>query len=307
MQHTLAILHSEEEYAYSLMNFMNQHREFAFRVIAFTQKQLLFDYLKEHKVQVLLFDESILEEELNSLKITCCFGLTDTPNIDGLCGKKAIFMYQQARKIMSQATEYYALEGNAIPSIKAAVQTKLKVFCSVFGGWKPTMYTIDQAKQLSKENRILFLSFHPFMKANLFETSEEFLLSEAIYTFKMNESNNRCKLNQMIKEYHGIQYLMGVEHFSDLSELNSEEAIGFIDELAKTGEYDLILIDLPMPCFNVTGILSHCEEIYELIESNSYCERMSKEFYRQLELKEGQGILNRFIKVQVDAYPSNLY
>ena len=103
-----------------------------------------------------------------------------------------------------------------------------------------------------------------------------------------------------------MYYLMGVEHFSDLNELSSEEAIAFIDELAKTGDYDVILIDLPLPCFNITGILSRCEEIYEIVESNSYCERMRKELYRQLELKEGQGILSRFIEVPVGAFSTSL-
>ena len=301
MQHTLVIFHSEEEYAYSLMNYMNQHREFAFRVIAFTQKQLLCDYMKQHKVQILLFDESILEDELSLLKIPCCLALTDNPTLLQLYGRKVIFMYQPARKIMSQVTEYYASEGNHLPNMKTAVKTKLEAICGVSIGWRQSWYALNYASELAKEKRVLFVSFHPNMEVPFFQDNKEYFLSEAIYTFKMNDANVGYKLSQIVKEHNGFHYLTGVEHFSDLNELNIEEATSFIDELAQKGGYDVILIDLPMPCFNITGLLLHCENVYELVEGHSFAEQMRKEFYRQMELKEGQGVLSSFIEVPMES------
>lgn len=296
MQHTLAILHSEEEYAYSLMDYMNQHKNFAFKVVAFTEKDLFLEYAKKHKIQVLLFDDSIHPKELNSFLNLSCYYLTDIPGLEELEGKKAIFMYQSAEQIISQVNQNYVLEGNFLPNVAGIAKTKVFAICGTDDLATQLAYGFQLAHDLARTKKLLYLSFQPFLNGTLFERTA-YDLSEAIYEFKKEINNFGSKITQWIKQYDGLDYLIGVEHYSDLNELTSEEAVKLLEEIVRMGIYDIIFVDLPLTCGGATAILSQCEIIYELFHNNELSLKMKEEFHRQLELKEGTAILSHMVEV----------
>ncbi len=297
MQHTLVILHSEEEYAYSLMNYMNQHKDFAFKVIAFTKKELFFEYEKKHKIQVLLFDDNVLESELAQLQSLSSFYLSDTLGLEEYEGKKAIFMYQSANLIINQINQYYAIDGNRLPNMNGIVKTKLYAVCGVGELSAQLAFGLRLAKEISKESKVLFLSFQPFLNGSLYQLSNSFNLSEAIYSLKMETENFSSMINQWINHIDKIDCLLGVEHYSDLNELTGDDAIKLLNEIVKCGIYNVIILDLPLLCCGATTLLLQCDVIYELGCQDELGKQMSKEFHRQLELKEGATILSHIIEV----------
>lgn len=297
MQHTLVILHSEEEYAYSLMNYMNQHKDFAFKVVAFTRKELCLEYAKKHKIHVLLFDDNVLESELTQLQSLSSYYLSDTLGLEEYQGKRAIFMYQSAELIINQIIQYYTLDGNRLPNLNGIAKTKLYAVCGMGGLSVQLAYGLHLAKDISKESKVLFLSFQPFVSGSLYEANNSFSLSEVIYSLKMETENFSLKINQWINHLEKIDCLLGVEHYSDLNELTGDDAIKLLNEIVNCGVYNAIVLDLPLLCCGATTLLSQCEVIYELSCQDELGKKMSKEFHRQLELKEGSTILSHIIDV----------
>ncbi|MDD5935932.1 MAG: hypothetical protein PUC65_10315 [Clostridiales bacterium] len=300
MQHTLVILHSEEEYAYSLMDYMNQHKSFAFKVVAFTEKELFFDYAKKHKIHVLLFDDSIHPKELDKFLGLSSYYLTDVLGMEEYEGKKAIFMYQSAETIISKINQYYVFEGNILPNVTGITKTKVFAICGIENQSKQLIYGLHMAQELSKSKKLLYLSFQPFLNGTFFENSM-YDLSEAIYELKKEINNFSSKVVQWIKQYEGVDYLAGVEHYSDICDLTGDEAVKLLEEIIRMGTYDVILVDLPLTCGGATSILSQGEIIYELFSYDEVSQKMREEFHRQLELKEGTAILSHLVEVDNDS------
>lgn len=293
MQHTLAILHMDEEYAYSLMDFMNRHKEFGFKVFAFTNKELYFEFEKKQKVQVLLFDDSLASEEISSVRAVSSYYLTDMPCTKEFLGCKAIFMYQSARQIMQQVSELYTVDGNLIYHGKQVEQYHIIGICSASYNQAQCDLGVYVASDYAKQGRTLFLSFQPFLSKAILDQGQGFELSEAIYLIKKGEANPVAKLNYLITSQASFDYLVGVEHYSDIIEMTLDEVTRLIEAIIQMGIYQYIILDLPMPGGAISLLLSQCEKIYEPAIKDKLSEQLRNEFYRQIVLREGEQILER--------------
>lgn len=297
MQHTLAILHMDEEYAYSLMDFMNQQKEFGFKVYAFTNKELFFEFQKKQKLQVLLFDESLAIEELNKVNTVSMYYLSDSPNVKSFEGHKAVFMYQSVNEMIKQISELFISEGNQLLFGKQVDQTHVIGICS----WSYDRLQYDLilsiANKFTEQGKTLFLSLHPFLCKEILDLRQGYELSEAFYLIKKEETNLAVKLKNLISSTATFDLLMGLEHYSDISDMTTDEIIRFFEALIQLGTYQYIVLDLPMSGGTTNILLSQCEKIIEPKANDSILCQMMKEFHRQLMLKEGEDILERIEEV----------
>ncbi len=291
MLHTLAILHMDEGYVYSLMDFMNRSKEFGFKVFAFTRKELYFEFERNQKVQVLLFDDSIDSEDLGCIRAVSKYYLSELHHTKEYLGCKAIFMYQSAIQVMQQISQLYILEGNVIYHGKQVEQHHIIGICSVTYNQAQCDLGILVANNYAKQGKTLFLSFQPFL---IKEQSQGFKLSEAIYLIKKGETNPSTKLSSIITTQVSFDYLDGVEHYSDIIEMTADEVMKLMEAIVQMGRYQYIILDLPMPGGATSQLLSQCEKIYEAASKDKLSEQLRKEFYRQIVLKEGEQMIERF-------------
>lgn len=287
MQHRLVILHSEEEYAYALMDYMNQQKAFPFEVTAFTEKDLFLEYLKTHKVQMLLLEEELTEEEIRNLPAIACYLLVEEPKITQLYGKQCIFRYQSAKNIMEKLVQYYTLEGHILYNPKAVSQCRVIIVLSPIYTDKQTLYSKELATGLSHTVKTLYVNFHPFVTTELFGQRQEFLVSEAIDIFQTVEDRTYGKLISCIRHNDELDYLVGIEQFQDLCELDEEEVLIFVQKLIKESSYEAVVLDIPIPCHAIPALLPLCDEIYEVIDRSVHTDMIRKEFLRQVSLLNG--------------------
>lgn len=293
MQHTLAILHMDEEYAYSLMDFMNRHKEFGFKVYAFTNKEIYFEFQKKQKVHILLFDESIASEELNKVNTVSMYYLSEVPKTKEFEGHPAIFMYQSANQMIRKVCDLYTSEGNQLISGKQVDQTHIFGICSVVYDQSQCDLCFSIAKEYADQGKTLFLSLQPFISKAMLDLGLGYELSEAIYLIKKGENNLPAKLKSLITSVGTYDLLVGIEHYSDITDMTTDEVLRFMDALLQLGTYQYIILDLTMPGGATSILLSQCEKIFEPEAKDNLSDQMKKEFYRQLILKEGEGILSR--------------
>lgn len=291
MLHTLAILHMDEGYAYSLMDFMNRSKEFGFKVFAFTKKELYFEFEKKQKVHVLLFDDSLESEDLGCIRAVSKYYLSELPNTKEYLGCKAIFMYQSVIQVMQQISQLYIFEGNVIYHGKQVEQHHIIGICSVTYNQAQCDLGILVANNYAKQGKTLFLSFQPFF---IKEQCQGYKLSEAIYLIKKGEANPSTKLISLITTQASFDYLVGVEHYSDIIEMTVDEVMKLMEAIVQIGSYQYIILDLPIPGAATSLLLSQCEKIYEPASKDTLSEQLRKEFYRQIVLKEGEQMIERF-------------
>ena len=65
----LAIYDLESGYVDSLMQYINQKQSMPFRTLAFTNKDVLFEYLKNHHIDILLIGAENMEKKLEDENI----------------------------------------------------------------------------------------------------------------------------------------------------------------------------------------------------------------------------------------------
>lgn len=296
MQHILAILHSDQEYADSLMDYMNLHPVFLFKVIAFTDYTILMSYLRQHKIQTLLFDDSIEEEEVKQTKIKSCYYLSEVVSESNFGEYKTIFMYQSAEKIMEKVLHYYEEDGNRIFLGKGKLGTEMIIVSGVTSLSQQYQYSRLLAEKLvSDDNRTLLISFQPFIEHK--STEETYPMSELLYIFRMEEGYIE-KLPQWIVHEKEYDQLSGVEHFSDLSEFTGEEYLQFIDGIMKQEMYTHIILDIPAVSTAVS-LLSAADKIYLLAHEKEEERQMMTQMKEHLKKKEGEHIVERITEVTI--------
>lgn len=286
MQHILAVLSTDDEYACCLMEFLNEQDDCLFCARAFTNAAAYLEFEKQHEVDLLLFDQTILVDMPSQTSAKAVLYLSENPKETDHEGVRSIFMYQSAKKLMEQAITAYESAGNTLPDFSKTLKTNVYGVCLASGDCRQSIFSLALADCYAKNKKTLFISLQPFVTAEIFQKQEKASLSEAIYVLKQEDSNKTSKIKELIESHDGLDYLLGVEHFSDLSEITREEAAELIVILSTHCSYDTIIIDLPVLTKGLNDWLCQCEKIFELILFGGIQEQAYRQFHKQLALQE---------------------
>ncbi|HWT26484.1 MAG TPA: hypothetical protein VN131_00960, partial [Mobilitalea sp.] len=79
MDKVLAIFDSDSIYATRFMEYLKKRKDFDFDVIVFTRKDSLEEYLKNHRIELLLLGEGIDSGELAKDNIKYLYRLSERP------------------------------------------------------------------------------------------------------------------------------------------------------------------------------------------------------------------------------------
>lgn len=286
MQRTLAILCEEEEYARLLMEYMNQVEAFPFQAVAFTK----FEYLKEYKrkIDILLFTKEFMNAPIESLNISICYCLVESPSIQKITSYRCIPVYQKAASLINQLTGMLTQDMVCESDIYLKPSTIIYGFFSFESPSKQFKRIKDFLITKQKEEKILFISFNPFLllpeQTNLGETS----WSDVIYLLKQNNRSVADKVLEQVRSYQGISYLVGVEHYNDLSELTQEDIRCLFDMIRDSMQYTMVCIDIPIHDKNRNLLIQECDKVYQLQVADTQGNAMEKEFSRQMNLKDSE-------------------
>lgn len=121
----LAIYDLESGYADSLMQYIHQKQNMPFKTIAFTNKNALYEYLKEHHIDILLITANDMEKDLEDEDIEKIILLSNGQIFSEYLGYASVYKYQSSEKIIREVLEYF-LEvhnsKNVLPNISKGVE-----------------------------------------------------------------------------------------------------------------------------------------------------------------------------------------
>lgn len=290
MEQVLAILDGEERYASRLLQFFSGQKELAFSAAAFTSEEKLRDYMERHKVALLLCETGLYEQMERAPECPVML-LSDRSYVRDAGGLPMVFKFQSASEILKEILVYYE---ELYPGQQALPQTGDTRICTVlspFGGCGVTTLAELLAQELSKQNKVLFLSFDPFYFCELQGDAGCDALSEAIYYVKQKSETGRRKQNQKIRKKGNLAYLCGVNHWADISECTGEEMMLLLQELAQENSYDFIIIDAGEFTDALAGAMCLSEMLFFMVKEGQENGKKEELFMRQAlfrmpELKE---------------------
>lgn len=255
----------DEEYTDNLMQYISAKQGFMFKTKMFTEKKLVLEYASGNCIDILLVSDEAMSEEIkreNNIRNIILlsrdkFFLEDEEYV-------SIYKYQSMESLIRQVLDYYAdihkgEEGAAVFGESADI---IGVYSPV-GRCGKTTFALTFGQILAQEASVLYINMEEFAAFNkILKREYPGDLSDLMYFFKQNRESLPIKLQAIVRNMNGMDYIPPLIYSSDLRNIETSEWIELIMAVAKNGDYDHIIVDLGSIVGDVFKVLDICGTIY---------------------------------------------
>lgn len=213
----------------------------------FSDKDAFYKSLKEVYVDVVLIENSLLENADSIPKGTAVGYLCDRPDVDEIDGAPAICKFQKASDMYKLMLGLYAEKSSNIKMKKRGSVVQVTMFMSAQGGSGTSTAAAAYAlRHAANGKKMFYLNLEKFGQTDWYFSGDGVLsLSDVIYSLKSKKSNLIIKLESSIRtDKSGVDYFAPCKNAYDMQELKDEEIGTLIQGLSQVKAYDEIVIDL---------------------------------------------------------------
>lgn len=300
----IAVCDREPEYALRFAEYANQREEPLFLVHGFESLQALQEYRREHAVDVLLLDTAYADVISQGEEPGQVYLLGDEEFQNGTEAYPVIWKLQSCGAILSRVMELYAQQPESLGQFLRMTQMKRLGVYSPIGRLGKTSFALALGKELAKRKRTLYLNLEEYSGfEQLYPYGDGWTLSELMYFLKQGKNAFTCKLESVIQQIGGLDYIPPLKSPVELRQIGLEDWQSLLEALERESRYEIVILDLSGAVNGLYELLAGCDAVYTLLEEEeTACAKMSQyeETLRLLELEE---ILERTQRVQ---FPSEL-
>lgn len=305
----LAIYDLDADYANCLLEYISDRQGIPFKTIAFTEKEELLKYTSESYVDILLISASEMEDRIAQQNIGKIILLSAGNIFSEYIGYSSIYKYQSTENIIREVIDCYVdvHKDNGIISISRGNTDIIGVY-SPLGRIGKTTFALTLGQVLAVDYSVLYINMEEFSAFDkIFEKNYPGDLSDLMYFYKQNPEVIPIKLQAIVNNIHGMDYVPPLLYSTDLRNINTEEWVNLIQKIASTGTYDKIILDLGSVVKDVFQILNICSSIYMPIDDD----RISlmkiaayEEYLLNCQLEE---LINRTVKIKIPKVESKAW
>lgn len=304
----LAIYDLEAGYADSLMQYINQKQSMPFKTVAFTNKNALYEYLKEHHIDILLIAATDMERQLEGEDIEKIVLLSNGEILSEYIGYASIYKYQSSEKIIREILNYF-VEAHHSESIISKVPKEVEIVAvySPVRRTGQTVFSLTMGQILANDFTTLYINMEEFSAFDkVFHQSYEGDLSDLMYFFKQSPDTLPIKLKAVVNSIHQLDYIPPLVYSKDLRNIDTGKWVELIEAIAVTGMYEKIIIDVNSVVADVFSILEVSNKVYMPI-ANDMVSQMKISAFEEYVLKSGESeIVDKCIKVKVPLMPIDI-
>lgn len=297
MDKVLAIFDSDSIYATRFMEYLKKRKDFDFDVIVFTRKDSLEEYLKNHRIELLLLGEGIDSGELAKDNIKYLYRLSERPVKDKGSEYPLIYKYRQAQEVIAEIISSYAKsENQTAPHVNAEGPDIITVFVPAPDEDKLT-FAWSLAILLSERRKVLFIPLELLpipVILNVPDSSQE--LSEFIYYLKEENPNIIMKMKSLLEYSGNLSILRGLSHGFDIQSLTKEDLITWTCELRAHTDYEVVVFYAEHYSDPMTELIRQSDVVYVPLLNRSFDKELIKECERQMDFI-GMDIKNKLCKM----------
>lgn len=305
----LAIYDFNDEYANNLMEYISSKQGIPFRTMVFTQREPLFEYVLNNRIDLLLTGEMPVDEDIRNEKNIKNIMLLRSDNVFTEDTEYfSVYKYQSADNLIREVLEYYAEvhsggDGLSVPGQGA----------DIIGVYSPvarcgqTTFALTLGQVLASDNSVLYINMEEFAAFDkIFGTTYTGDLSDLMYFFKQNRESLPIKLQAVVRNINGLDYVPPLVYSSDLRNISTQEWIDLISVIAGVGDYDKVILDLGNMVQDVFAILEICNQIYMPVRDDMISDYKLAACEEYL-LKSGrEELAGQMIKVQLPQFDKEL-
>ncbi len=297
----LAIYDLESGYADSLMQYINQKQNMPFKTVAFTNKNALYEYLKEHHIDILLISVTDMENKLEDEDIEKIILLSNGKIFSEYIGYASIYKYQSSERIIREVLDYF-VEVHNCENIVTNISQSVEIV-AVYSPVKrigQTILSLTLGQILANDFTTLYINMEEFSAFDkIFHQSYEGDLSDLMYFYKQSPDILPIKLKAIVNTIHQLDYIPPLVYSKDLRNIDTGGWVELIKSVAATGMYEKIVIDLSSVVADVFSILDICSKVYMPTINDMVSSMKISAFEEYLVRSENSEIIDKIIKVNM--------
>lgn len=296
---SLGIFDSDVEYSSQLMGYIKRRHKTIKQIRMFTNKTILYDFLSDNYIDVLLISEDKLNEgvEHENIKHICI--LSEETYVSEEDNKRIIYKFQSVEQIIIDLFNFFPeLSENS----KLYYSNEIKIIS-----------TFSLNETLAKDNFSFNLANHYgtrkktlFIDLNLLHAKDQFSelksdknLSEFLYYLKVQPLNILSKMNEQTQVVGNFNYLYGVTFGLDLYDLTSKDLETWINQL-KTSDYKVIIFNVGCFFSTTLELFRRSNELFLVMKNNMWEESLYNNLKEQLKWTGYEDIIEKIKVVNID-------
>ncbi|MCR5118536.1 MAG: hypothetical protein K6B44_02810 [Lachnospiraceae bacterium] len=300
----LAVCTVDEAYAKRLQDALSERDAFPFSVFIYTKSENLGN---SEKISLYLADETFYEGLKNAGKALILLKSRE----NGPEAERYIWKYQSAEDIRKQLLDYYSeLADTGASGNGKKHSTKVIGIFSPVAKSIQTSFSLLMGQFLAKRSKVLYLNLEPFSGlSKLMSDCNNRDLTDLVYYLDGNEDRLVYKLESMVGNVNGLDYVSPAFSFLDLGQISEDNWIRLIDTLRKMGTYDHIILDLSEMVQGLLNVLRKCDLIYTIADREGFALARLEQYDELLHALEYDDLKERTRKYNLPVFkklPSSL-
>ncbi len=281
----LAILDSEESYAYRLMDFITGKKDIPFEIHVFTREDKFFSYAEKEEIECLLISENAYQQKVEKLKIPHIIILSENGNNLNKA-LRHINKYQSSENILREIMEYYT---EKVQNAESFLRTGNKKMC-IIGIYTPvgrclqTTFSLTLGQMLARQYKTLYLNFEAYSGLGRM-LNREFKndISDLAYYFSCAREKLFYRMESMMESINGMDFIPPADVYQSLTGIRGSSWIDLFEEIEKVSGYRFLILDLSDCLMDLWEVLQHCDHIYTIVRDDPLALAKVEQYERALE------------------------
>lgn len=295
----LGIFDSDLEYSSQLMNYIKRKQKNINQVRIFTNKTILYDFLLDNKINVLLISEDKLQDDIehDNIDHMCILSEGNVISENNNYNQEIIYKYQAVDQIIRELFDFYP----ELSVRNTNNYNKLKII-SIFSlneKFAKDSFSYNLANQFAIEKKTLLVNLNLIHGRDQYpDLNSDKNLSEFLYFLKSTTPNMLLKMNDYIQKIDNFDYLMGVKFGPDLYDLTSEDLEFWLKEL-QTSSYEAVIFNIGCYMESILELFRRSNEIFLISSKGSWDSSLYDNFIDQLTWTGFEDVNNKLKVIEI--------
>lgn len=287
----LAVFDKDNLYAQKLSHYLLSITEYSFSVQVFSKFNLLQDFLNNHSIDILLIDSNVFKQGIDKLQAEVVILLTDGCIETELRKMLCINKLQAAKAIVKEMIRIYThVCDKELIGGGSGEATKLICIYSPVGGCGKTTISIALGRALARKKvRTIYIGMEEFSSCRgMLKGDFEEGLSDILYYISKSCENMAMKLQGLRErdEKSGLFFIPPASFGGELLEFDAKAFVDFIQEIVRSREYDVIILDLSCHLSIVNKmLLEECDKRIYIVPNTDQASIKWLEYLKQRSLE----------------------
>lgn len=307
MSLSLGIFDSDVGYSSQLMGYIKRRHKTIKQIRIFTNKTILYDYLSDNHIDVLLISEDKLHEGIEHDNIRHICILSEETYVSEKDDERTIYKFQSAEQIIIDLFNFFPELGN---NSKLHYSSKIK-FITVFSlneNFAKDNFSFNLAKHYGTREKTLFIDLNLLHVKNQFSNlKSDKNLSEFLYYLKVKTPNILARMNEQTQVISNFDYLYGVTFGLDLYDFTSKDLETWIKEL-KTSDYEVVIFNVGYFFSTTLELFIRSNELLLIMKNNVWEQSLYDNLKEQLKWTGYEDIIEKIRVVNIgNEIPETIY